>query len=121
MVNINHKELNFFKKTHQITIEIYKVTKEFPKDEQFSLTNQIRRAAVSIGSNIAEGAGRSSLKDYRQFLYNALGSSKEVEYQLLIAKDLNYISTRTYDRLSEMIDEIIGSITNYIKKLTAKL
>jgi len=121
MVAVNYKDLNFFKRAHQLTLEVYKVTKDFPKDEQFSLTNQIKRAVTSIGSNIAEGSGRNTIKDYKQFLHHALGSAKEVEYQLLVAKDLEYISSRTYDRLAEMLDEIIGSLTNYIKKLTAKM
>lgn len=121
MVAVNYKDLNFFKRAHQLTLEVYKATKDFPKDEQFSLTNQIKRATTSIGSNIAEGSGRNTIKDYKQFLHHSLGSAKEVEYQLLVAKDLEYISSRTYDRLSEMLDEIIGSLTNYIKKLTAKM
>ena len=118
MVKVNYKELIFFKKAHELTLEIYKVTKEFPKEERYSLTSQLRRASSSIGSNITEGTGRSTIKDYRSFLHNALGSAKEVEYQLLLAKDLEYISLRTYDRLLEIIDIIIGSLINYVKKLS---
>jgi four helix bundle protein len=117
MVNANYKELDFFKKAHELTIEIYKVTSEFPKEETYGLTSQLRRAAVSIGSNISEGSVRSTNKDWKNFLHNALGSAKEVEYQLLVAKDLSYISVSTYDRLLTIINEVIGKLINYMKKI----
>ena len=117
MVNTDYKQLNFFKKSHELTLEIYKIVKDFPKEELYGLSSQLRRASVSIGSNIAEGSVRSTTKDYKNFLHMSLGSAKEIEYQLLIAKDLNYISTRTYDRLMELIDIIIGSLINYMKKI----
>ena len=121
MVAVNYKKLKFWKLAHELTIEIYKVTKDsFPKDELYSLTNQLRRAITSVESNIAEGSGRNSIKEYKQFLHLSLGSSKEVEVQLLIAKDLDYISSRTYDRLSGKLDELIGMLTIYIKKITQK-
>lgn len=115
MVKVNYKELSFYSKAHQLTLEIYKLTKDFPQDERFALTSQLRRASSSIGSNIAEGCGRSTMKDFRSFLYNSLGSAKEIEYQLLLCKDLDYISINTYDRLQNMINEVIGKLSNYIK------
>jgi four helix bundle protein len=121
MVKVNYKQLTFFKKAHEVTLEIYKLTKEFPKEERFALTSQLKRASASIGSNIAEGSARSTLKDYKSFLHNALGSAKEIEYQLLLAKDLEYISSRTYDRLLDTLDIIIGSMTNYMKKLSEEI
>jgi len=113
---VDYKELNFFKKAHELTLEIYKITKEFPKDETYGLAQQIKRASVSIGSNIAEGSVKSN-QDYKRFLQIALGSAKEVEYQLLIAKDLEYISTSTYDRLKGELDIIIGSLMRYIQTI----
>jgi four helix bundle protein len=117
MVNTDYKKLGFFKKAHELTIEVYKITNEFPKEEMYGLSSQLRRASSSIGSNIAEGSVRSTTKDYKNFLHNALGSSKEIEYQLLLAKDLNYIEIRTYDRLMLILDEIIGKLTNYMKRI----
>jgi four helix bundle protein len=120
MVNVNYKNLTFFKKGHEITLEIYKITKEFPKEEQgFSgLVSQLRRASSSICANVAEGSGRSTIKDYRNFLHNALGSAKEIEYFLLLAKDLNYFKvTSTYDRLLDLVNIIIGTLTNYMKQI----
>lgn len=115
MVVRNYKELEFFKKAHELTIEIYKLTKDFPKEETYGLTSQLRRASVSIGSNIAEGSSRKTDNDFKHFLYISLGSAKELEYQLLVCKDLEYISIRTYDRLCNILDEIIGKIINYMK------
>jgi four helix bundle protein len=117
-MNVNYKELSFFKKAHEITLEVYKITKEFPKEEKFGLSSQLQRASSSIGSNIAEGSVRSTTKDYKHFLHMSLGSAKEIEYQLLLAKDLDYISIRTYDRLTNILDEIIGKMISYMKKIT---
>jgi len=117
MVQTNYKQLGFFIKAHEFTKELYLVTKEFPKNEIYGLTQQLRRASVSIGSNIAEGSGRSTTRDYKSFLHNALGSAKEVEYQILLAKDLTYISVQTYDRLQSILNEVIGKLINYMKTL----
>ena len=116
MVTINYKTLGFFQKGHEFTKEIYKVTKDFPSDEKYGLTSQLKRAAASIGSNIAEGSVKSTA-DYKRFLTISLGSAKECEYQLLLAKNLDFISARTYDRLIDLLDVIIGSLTNYMKKI----
>lgn len=116
MVNINYKKLQFFQKAEELTQEIYKITKEFPKEEMYGLSSQIRRASVSIGSNISEGSVKGE-KEFKHFLQIALGSAKEVEYQLLLAKDLGYISVSTYDRLNPNLSQVIGSLTNYMKKI----
>jgi four helix bundle protein len=117
MTNVNYKDLTFFQKAHDLTKEIYKLTKDFPKEEIYGIVSQLRRASTSIGSNIAEGSARSTIKDYKNFLHTALGSAKEVEYQLLLVKDLGYISARSYDTLMDLLDQVIGGLTNYIKKI----
>ncbi len=114
---INYKGLEFFQVSHTLTCEIYKITKEFPKEELYSLTSQIRRASVSICSNIAEGSGKGSRAEFRRFLNISLGSAKEVEYQLFLAKDLEFISVTTYDRLNNITSKVIGMIVNYLKKI----
>lgn len=85
-------DLNTWKEAHKLVLLIYKITKQFPHEEQFGLTNQIRRAVVSITSNIAEGFSRSSYKEKSQFYSISLGSLTEVQNQLLIARDLKYIT-----------------------------
>ena len=94
----------------QLVLDVYSLTSEFPKEEIYGLTSQIRRSAVSIPSNIAEGAARGSRKEFSQFLYVALGSLAELETQLLIAQDLGYIQELDHDTLSEIRRMINGLI-----------
>jgi len=94
----NFKQLNSWQQSHFLVLTIYKISSTFPKQEQFGLTNQIRRAAVSITSNIAEGFGRIGKKEKQHFFQIALGSLNEVESQLEIAKDLRYINSKTYQQ-----------------------
>ena len=96
-------------------MKIYEITKDFPRDEQFGLTSQIRRAAVSIPSNIAEGKARGSSKDYIRFLLIARGSLEEVKYQLLLSKDLNYINTEVYNETLVIAQEV-GRLLNGLMK-----
>ena len=87
----NYKELNVWQKSYKLCLHIYKVTKRFPRDEMYGLTSQIRRSAVSIPSNIAEGYGRKTTLEYVRFLYIAYGSVCELETQTMISGDLGYV------------------------------
>lgn len=89
----NHKDLKVWKKSVDLVDNIYRITESFPNKEIYGLTNQLRRSAVSIPSNIAEGAARGSKKEFIQFLYIALGSLAEVETQMIIASRLGYLNT----------------------------
>lgn len=113
----SHKDLNVWKNAVNFVSDIYKITESFPNSELFGLTNQIRRAAVSIPSNIAEGAARMSQKEFNQFLSIALGSSAEVETQLLIALNLQFISTNEYKELTIKIDDIRKMLIGLKKSL----
>lgn len=106
-----------WEKAHLLTLEIYRTTTDFPKEEQFGITSQIRRAATSIGLNIAEGCGRGSDADFKRFLYIAFGSASEVEYCLILALDLNYISCDKHKLLHHLIEEIKKMLSVYINKL----
>ena len=88
------EDLDVFKLAHELALKIYSVTKTFPREETYSLIDQMRRAAISVGMNLMEGAMRLGSKEYRQFVGIARGSAGEVCYQLLLAKDLNYVSTK---------------------------
>jgi len=110
----NHKDLTVWKRSFEMVIHLYKTTANFPKDELYGLTSQIRRAAVSIPSNIAEGAARSSRKEFIQFLYISLGSLSELETQILIAAELKYL---VLDELLSTIEEIRKMLLGLIKKL----
>lgn len=98
------KDLIAWQEGHKLVLYIYKLTTEFPKTETFSLIDQMRRAVVSITSNLAEGFGRNTYKDKLQFYYIAKGSLIEIENQTLIAKDLNYISENEFVKLSQQIE-----------------
>ncbi|MFY7846277.1 four helix bundle protein [Chryseobacterium gambrini] len=95
------KKFEVWQISHQLTLKIYTSTKNFPKEEMFGLTSQIRRSFASIGYNISEGSGRSSDKEFANFINIALGSSNEAENQLILAKDLDYINENEYQNLSE--------------------
>jgi len=111
----NHYDLDVWKKSIELVKEIYKISKNFPKEEIYALTSQIRRAAVSIPSNISEGASRQTDKEFVQFLYIALGSSSELETQIIIAKELSYIDNveiilQQIIRVKKMINGLIRHI-----------
>ncbi|HEV7643084.1 MAG TPA: four helix bundle protein [Pyrinomonadaceae bacterium] len=111
------RQLEVWKESHLLTLEIYKVTKVFPKEELFGLTSQLRRACVSIASNIAEGCGRGTSKDYAHFLQIALGSAFEVDYQIILAGDLDYIDERHFSLLSDKIDKIRRQLAKLVIKV----
>jgi four helix bundle protein len=113
----NYKELRVWEKAHAFTLHVYVATKAFPKDELYSLTNQLRRAASSIPANIAEGCGKNSQPDLAHFLNIALGSSNEAEYFLLLSKDLNYLDLESHAKLSDQINEIKAMLILLINKV----
>ena len=110
-----HKDLDVWKRSMGFITLLYKLTTNFPKDEIYGLTNQMRRAAVSIPSNIAEGAARKSNKEYIQFLYIALGSAAELETQLIVSKNLNFIDDKSFDLLVKERDEIAQMLFGLIR------
>jgi four helix bundle protein len=117
----NYKELKVWQRAYSLCLEIYKITKIFPKDEQYNLTSQIRRAAVSIPSNIAEGYGRKTTPDYIRSLYIAYGSICELETQIMLAGDLEYISGEIMTKLQEDIREVERMLKALIRSLESKL
>jgi four helix bundle protein len=113
----NYKDLKVWEKGHSLTLEIYRVSENFPKKEMYGLTNQIRRCSSSIPSNIAEGCGRMTSNDFANFLQIALGSANETEYFLLLSKDLKYIEIEKHDELEKQINEIKAMLISLIKKV----
>lgn len=110
-------DLVVWEKGHELVLDVYKITKNFPKEEIFGITNQIRRCAVSITSNIAEGFSRQSYKDKAQFYSIALGSLTELQNQLLISKDVNYISPETFKEIADK-SVIVHKLLNGLIKST---
>jgi four helix bundle protein len=116
----NYKDLKVWQKAHFLAMKIYRLTKDFPKEEQFNLTSQLRRAALSIPTNIAEGAGKFSNKDFARFLQIALGSANEVDYLTLFSHDLDIINESEFKVLTKEIGEIKGMLISLIKKVRSK-
>ena len=111
-----HK-LIIWQRSHQLTLAVYRISKSFPKEEIFGLTSQMRRAVSSIPTNIAEGCGRASNKDFAHFLQIAIGSATEVEYQLLLAHDINYINDDDYQALTDETVVVRKMIIKYQSEL----
>ncbi len=116
----NYRDLAIWERSHALTMKVYGATKDFPADERYGLTSQIRRAVVSIPANIAEGCGRDSDAELKRFLDIAHGSASEVEYFLILTKELGYIPTKESDILSSEISEIKRMIGAFSRKLKAE-
>ncbi len=113
----NYKDLLVWKKSHELTLSIYKAVSTYPKEETYNLVSQLKRASSSIATNVAEGTGRFSQRDLAHFLQMSLGSSHEVEYLLLLSKDLSFINNETYIQLEKEINEIKAMLISLIKKV----
>jgi four helix bundle protein len=112
------EDLDVFKLAHQLALKVYSITKTFPKKETYSLVDQTRRAAASVGANLFEGAMRLGSKEYRQFVGIARGSAGEVCYHLLLAKDLQYISEESYQELRAGYDRVIQMLSRLSQSLS---
>lgn len=113
-------ELKVWQKAHDLTLKIYKLTKNFPQEERFRLINQLCSSSASIPANIAEGTGRKTLKEYIQFLYNARGSLEETKDHLILAKDLGYLSIKEYEKLQNKYNETGKTLNGLIVSLKSK-
>ena len=110
----NHKELVVWQKSITLVKLVYQQTGSFPSDERFGLTNQMRRCSVSIKSNISEGFGRGSDKELTQFLRISLGSSSELDTQLILSKELHYMDEKRYNELSALNEEVAKMLSSLI-------
>lgn len=113
-----HQKLEAWSRAIELVTDIYKSTEDFPKEERYGLTGQIRRAAVSIPANLAEGAGRRSQKEFAHFLSNSQGSESELETELIIAHRLGYLDERTFARLIQQLERIGRLITGLVRHIT---
>ena len=113
----NFRNLQVWEKSHNLTLQIYKLTSEFPREEIYGLTSQIRRACASIPTNIAEGCGRESSADFARFLQIAIGSASETEYLILLAHDLKYLTADQYVELMDTTIRVKKMLTALIKNV----
>lgn len=115
------KDLEVWKKSHELVLRVYEVTKAFPKNETYALIDQIRRASSSVPANIVEGQNRNTTKEYLQFLYNARGSLEEVRYFLLLSKDLGYMNKNIFESLETDSETLSKMLNGLIKSLASRL
>jgi len=113
----NFRSLKVWEKSHQLTLDIYRATKDFPKSELYGMVSQLRRASSSIASNIAEGCGRGTDPDFKRMLQIANGSASETDYQIILCRDLGYIEKNMSDALEAQILEIKRMLGGLINKL----
>lgn len=111
------RQLKVWERSHQLALTIYKATKEFPKEELYGLTSQIRRSSMSIPTNIAEGCGRFTDADFARFLQIAMGSASETEYQLILAHDLEFLPNDSYEKLRNDVEEVKRMLASLLKTI----
>jgi four helix bundle protein len=113
--------LKVWERAHQLTLSVYKITQGFPKDEQYGLISQMRRSAFSIPTNIAEGCGRGSQADFLRYLHIAMGSSSELEYQLILSHDLQYLADNVFQELCLELNEVRRMLNVFIQRINRDL
>jgi four helix bundle protein len=114
------KNLRVWEKAHRLTLDVYRSTKSFPREEIYGSTSQMRRSSSSIGANIAEGSCRKGDNDFARFLPMAMGSASELEYHILLAHDLEVLKTLDYERLSAEAVEVKRMLASLLQKLRAE-
>jgi len=112
-------ELKVWQKAHQLTLAVYQITASFPREERFGLTSQLRRCSASVAANLAEGCGRNGDAEFARFCSIAMGSASELEYHLLLARDLKLIKPKDHTELSQGATELKRMLTALLQKLTA--
>lgn len=113
----NFRKYKVWEQGHTITLKTYKTTQDFPKSEEFGIKSQMRRASYSIPSNIAEGCGRESDAEFKRFLIISQGSASELEYFLILAKDLGYINEKTYQEMDNEVNKTKRGLNNLVNKI----
>ena len=113
------RDLQVWQKAHQLTLMVYRLTATFPRDERYGLTSQLRRSSSSIAANLAEGCGRNGDAELARFCSIAMGSASELEYHLLLARDLNLVNTADSAALAKQTSEVKRMLTGFQQKLTA--
>jgi four helix bundle protein len=113
------RNLKVWEKSHRLTLDTYELSKNFPREEMYGLTSQMRRASASIATNIAEGCCRKGDAEMTRFLQFAMGSASELEYQLLLAHDLDYLRNRGYERLANQVVEVKRMLSSLMQKVKA--
>ena len=120
MASRDFKRLKVWTSSHELTLAVYQATASFPRDEMYGLTSQIRRSGASVAANIAEGCGRGGDAELARFLAISMGSASELEYHLILARDLGFLTRQTYTALADEVVNVKRMLTSFIKYLRGK-
>jgi four helix bundle protein len=114
------RQLKVWDKAHRLAVSVYQAARAFPKDEMYGLTSQMRRAGTSVAANIAEGCGRTGKTELARFLGISMGSASELEYYLLLARDLSLLKPSEHKRLEDLVTEVKRMLTSFIQRLRSE-
>lgn|SRR5215472_12218450 len=117
----NYRDLQVWTKAHYLTLELYRISQLFPREEMYGITNQLRRAAVSIGANLAEGCGRRSSSELARFVRIAMGSASELDYHLLLSRDLGFMAANEFTLASSALTEIRKMLTSFLNSVEEQI
>src|SRR5262249_41426602 len=117
----NYRELQVWNKAHNLTLELYRVSRGFPREEIYGVTNQLRRAAASIGADLAEGCGRRTSNELARFVRIALGSASELDYHLLLSHDLEFINGGDFTRTANQLTEVRKMLTSFLSSVEKQI
>ena len=117
----NYRDLEVWKHAHKLTLELYQASREFPKEEMFGLTSQLRRAAISVGANLAEGCGRRSTAEFARYIRIAMGSASELDYHLLLCRDFEFLTNQHYDEASKELVRVRKMLSALLASVEAQM
>jgi four helix bundle protein len=117
----NYRDLQVWGKAHNLTVELYRISREFPREETYGVTSQLRRSAVSIGSNLAEGCGRRTSTELARFVRVALGSASELDYQLLLCRDLGFMKNDDFERTANDLTQVRKMLTAFLNSVEKQI
>jgi|SRR5882757_7019753 len=117
----NYRDLQVWKKAHDLTLELYRVSQRFPREEIYGITGQLRRATVSIGASLAEGCGRRTSTELARFVRIALGSASELDYHLLLSRDLGFMSSDDFTSSTAKLTEVRKMLTSFLQSVEEQI
>jgi four helix bundle protein len=117
----NYRDLQVWKKAHELTLELYRISRQFPREEIYGITGQLRRAAVSIGANLAEGCGRRTSTELARFVRIAMGSASELDYHLLLCRDLDFMSDDDFTSSAAKLTEVRKMLTSFLQSVEEQI
>jgi four helix bundle protein len=117
----NYRDLQVWKKAHDLTLELYRVSQRFPREEMYGITGQLRRAAVSIGANLAEGCGRRTSNELARFVRVAMGSASELDYHILLCRDIGLMSSDDFSISTAKLTEVRKMLTSFLQSVEEQI